>query len=65
LDIKNQQRLLEFRGIQAFGTKDNFHKWLNIPSMALGDTVPAKLIETEEGLQQVLDELVRIEHGVY
>jgi len=65
MDIKNRQRLLEFRGIQAFENKDNFHKWLNIPSMALGDKVPVKLIETEEGLQQVLDEIIRIEHGVY
>lgn len=65
MEPKNQQRLLEFRGIQAFGNKDNFHRWLNISSMALGDKVPAKLIETEEGLQQVLDELIRIEHGVY
>jgi len=65
MEIKNQQKLLEFRGIQAFEKKENFHKWLNMPSNALGDKVPAKLIETEEGLQQVLDELIRIEHGVY
>ena len=65
MDKEKQHSLLELRGIQAFGNKDIFHKWLNIPSIALGDKVPATLIETEEGLEQVLDELIRIEHGVY
>jgi len=63
--IRNQQILLELRGIQAFGNKKDFHRWLNMPSVALGGKVPSTLIKTEEGLQQVLDELIRIEHGVY
>ena len=62
---KIQRRLLETRGIQAFESKDKFYRWLNAPCRALGDKIPAKLIETPEGFQQVLDELGRIEHSVF
>ncbi len=31
----------------------------------MGDKIPAKLIETPEGFQQVLEVLGRIEYGVY
>ena len=65
MDNKMKQRLLEVRGIQAFETKDDFYRWFNMPSMALGDKLPADLAKTPEGVQQVLDELTRIEHGVY
>ena len=62
---KIQLRLLETRGIQTFESRDRFYRWLNISCPALGDKMPAKLIETPEGLQLVLDVLGRIEHGVF
>ena len=62
---KMQQRILEKRGLQVFDSKDKFHRWLNAPCRALGDKNPAKLIETPEGFQQVLDILGRIEHNLY
>ena len=62
---KIQLRLLETRGIHAFENKDRFYRWLNSPCGALGGKIPAKLIETPEGFQQVLDVLGRIEYGVY
>ena len=62
---KIQLRLLETKGIHAFGNKNRLYRWLNTPCPALGNKIPAKLIETSEGFQQVLDILGRIEYGVY
>jgi len=62
---KVKRRKLEVAGIRVFKSKNRFHHWLNMPCRALGDKVPAKYAETEEGYQQVLDELGRIEYGVY
>jgi uncharacterized protein (DUF2384 family) len=56
---------LETRGIEAFESRDLFYKWLNAPCKALGDKIPAKLIETPEGFQEVMDELIRIDYGLY
>jgi uncharacterized protein (DUF2384 family) len=60
-----KQRLLEVQGIRAFARKDRFYKWMNAPCPALGGKIPAKLTGTPEGFQIVLDELVRIEYGVF
>ncbi len=62
---KIQLRLLKTKGIHAFENRDRFYRWLNTPCPALGDKMPAKLIETPESFQQVLDVLGRIEYGVY
>ena len=65
MDKKFRHRKLETDGMRAFGSKDRFYRWLNMPCPALGDKVPAKIAETEEGFQKVLDVLGRIEYGVY
>ncbi|VXB82079.1 MULTISPECIES: antitoxin Xre/MbcA/ParS toxin-binding domain-containing protein [Maribacter] len=52
-------------GEKVFGEKSNFQKWLNSESKALGNLTPKSLLETKEGIQQVNDELGRIEHGIF
>jgi len=59
------KRLLEVQGIRVFKSKHKFYIWLNTSCRALGDQMPAKLIETPEGFQAVLDVLGRMEHGLF
>ncbi len=44
--------------------KDAVH-WLRTPKKALSKQVPIKIAETDEGKQEVLALLGRIEHGVF
>ncbi|SFT38156.1 putative toxin-antitoxin system antitoxin component, TIGR02293 family [Algoriphagus locisalis] len=52
-------------GIEVFGNKENFFKWLHLPNTSLGDIEPQDLIEIPGGISKVRDVLGRIEHGVY
>ena len=52
-------------GIEVFGNKETFFKWLNLPNTALGGMQPQELIEIPEGVSKIKDVLGRIEHGVY
>lgn len=53
------------RGESVFGTNENFEDWMNKTSVSLGNNKPIDLIETEGGIQVVIDELGRIEHGIF
>lgn len=52
-------------GIEVFGNKKNFFKWMSLPNTALGGLEPKELIEVPGGVSKVNDVLGRIEHGVY
>ena len=39
--------------------------WLREPSRALGGAIPLSLLDTADGFTGVMDELGRIEHGVF
>ncbi|WP_168058448.1 type II toxin-antitoxin system Xre/ParS family antitoxin [Candidatus Manganitrophus noduliformans] len=53
------------KGIEVFGSLEKFMSWFNAPSQALGGNVPSDLVSLKTGTQMVMDELGRIEHGVY
>ncbi|MCG3117695.1 MAG: DUF2384 domain-containing protein [Candidatus Manganitrophus sp. SA1] len=53
------------KGIEVFGSLEKFMSWFNTPSKALGGMVPSDLVSLKTGTQMVLDELGRIEYGVY
>jgi putative toxin-antitoxin system antitoxin component (TIGR02293 family) len=53
------------RGVEVFGDREKFKKWLNHPSVALSGKTPLSLLKNRFGVQLILDELGRIEHGVY
>ncbi len=52
-------------GSQVFDTTDQFHAWLHSPSMVLGGQKPAELVKDSYGKEMVMDELNRIEHGIF
>lgn len=52
------------RGVEVFGERDLFLQWLSRPSLALGQRRPVDLLSSPVGLDLVLDELGRIEHGI-
>jgi putative toxin-antitoxin system antitoxin component (TIGR02293 family) len=52
------------RGIEVFGDKEKFLAWLQRSNVALGRRKPMELLASTLGIDLVLDELGRIEHGL-
>ena len=59
-----QIEILYSKGEEVFGDRENFTIWLETKNLALGDILPLDLLKTSFGINLLLDELVRIEHGV-
>jgi putative toxin-antitoxin system antitoxin component (TIGR02293 family) len=53
------------RGTNVFEDKEKFLSWIHQPSKALGDKTPMSLLSSRFGTEMVLDELGRIEHGIF
>jgi len=53
------------RGNEVFDTIEDFQVWINSSCKALGSKKPIELLSSRYGAQMVLDELGRIEHGVF
>jgi len=69
--FKSQQseRILEIKqlygkGLEVFGDRVGFDQWLILENLPLGRIRPIDLLDTAVGIQMVMDELVRIEHGI-
>jgi len=45
-------------------SKDSGLNWMSRPNLRLGGRPPYELCETEEGMQEVLDLIGRLQHGV-
>lgn len=56
---------LAARGTEAFGDRERFLIWMNEPCVALGGKTPLSLVTNRFGMRMVLEELMRIEYGVY
>lgn len=70
IDINSSERLIELtrlfhKGINVFNEKEKFIVWLNRPNKSLANSKPLDLIETSIGIDLVMDELLRIEYGVF
>lgn len=52
-------------GTEVFESRENFLRWFTTPNMALGGKIPADLVNLQAGAQLVMDELIRIDHGVF
>lgn len=59
-----QIEILHSKGLEVFGSKENFSTWLETENLALGNIIPRELLKNSFGINLLLDELVRIEHGV-
>lgn len=63
-------RLLELaelyiEGVEVFGSREKFLKWLNAAIPALGNSAPKEWLDTHEGISMIADELGRIKHGIF
>lgn len=52
------------KGIEVFGSNDNFVSWLNSVNIALGSIKPIDLLDSSFGINLVTNELIKIEYGV-
>lgn len=52
-------------GIEVFEERDKFRKWLDTPNPVLNNKRPVELFLTQLGMQQVRQELARIDYGIY
>lgn len=59
-----QIEILHSKGVEVFGSKENFSTWLETENLALGNLIPRNLLKNSFGIQLLMDELTRIEHGV-
>ncbi len=53
------------KGSEVFEGRDKFLTWMNHPNMALDKKTPMSLLSSKFGVDMVLDELGKIEHGVF
>ena len=70
LDINSSERLLQlarlfYKGEEIFGSTDRFNEWLKRTNVALGNKKPIDFLETSIGAELVMDELLRIDFGVF
>ena len=56
---------LMVRGTEVFESRENFLSWFTTPNTALGGKIPSDLVSLHTGAQLVMDELTRIDHGVF
>ncbi|TDQ08605.1 type II RES/Xre toxin-antitoxin system antitoxin [Pedobacter metabolipauper] len=57
-------RLYE-RGVEVFGTMDNFNDWMKTPNYTLNGETPFNLLDTSIGFDLILQTLGRIEYGIF
>ncbi len=55
---------LQLKGKEVFGSKSNFGEWMNSKIIALGNIRPVELLDSSFGIEMLMDELGRIEHGI-
>ena len=55
--------VLFHKGVKVFGNTESFNRWLDKPAYGLGNLIPRAVITTVTGINFVMDELNRIEHG--
>ncbi len=51
------------KGEEVFGELGAFKEWLEKPAYGLGNQVPYNLLHTSNGIDLVIEELIRIEYG--
>ena len=53
------------RGGEVFGSVDKFKIWMRTPLYVFHGETPLSLLDTSIGFEMVLDEMGRIEHGIF
>jgi len=70
LNTEQSERLVELarlysKGEQVFGSMDAFKVWMASDILALGNQKPKSFLDTSLGIDILMKELGRIEHGVF
>jgi putative toxin-antitoxin system antitoxin component (TIGR02293 family) len=70
LDPGQSERLIELatlysRGEDVFGTMEAFKEWMDSNIIALGNKKPKEFLDTSLGIDLLMEELGRIEHGIF
>jgi putative toxin-antitoxin system antitoxin component (TIGR02293 family) len=52
-------------GKEVFDSTEQFYTWLNTPSFVFNKLKPAELLKDSYGKELVMEELNRIEHGIF
>lgn len=70
LSPEQSERVVEIsrlysRGEEVFGSLENFKEWMSSTVMALGNIKPKTLLDTSLGIDILMNELGRIEHGIF
>lgn len=70
LNPEQSERLIELaklysRGEEVFGSMENFKGWMNSCVMAIGNKQPKEYLDTSIGIDLLMNELGRIEHGIF
>ncbi len=70
LNPEQSERVVEIsrlysRGEDVFGNINHFKEWMNSSVMALGNIKPKTLLDTSLGIDILMNELGRIEHGIF
>lgn len=53
------------QAVATLGSEEKARRWLQKPSRALGGEAPLRMLDTDVGANAVLEELGRIEYGVF
>ncbi|WP_224491099.1 type II RES/Xre toxin-antitoxin system antitoxin [Robertkochia flava] len=54
-----------YKGKSVFDSSEQFYLWLKTPCFALGQLKPAELLRDSYGKELVMNELNRIDHGIF
>lgn len=70
LDVSTSEQVIQIaevysRGNEVFGSSSNFQAWMNTESIPFGGKRPLELLPSRYGAQMILDEIGRIEAGVF
>lgn len=70
LNPEQSERLIELaklysRGEEVFGSMEGFKVWMDSYVMALGNKKPKEFLDTSIGIDLLLNELGKIEHGIF
>ena len=70
LNQEQSERLIELarlysKGAEVLGGIESFKRWMDTNIVSLGNKKPKDFLDTSIGINFLIDELGRIEHGVY
>lgn len=53
------------KATEVFGSQAHAETWMDRPALALDNARPVDLLESQQGVDLVMDQLTRLEYGVY